>query len=284
MLILAAVPVGNPGDATSNLREAIERAHYIAAEDSRKFSRLCTDLGISHSAKVISFFEGNETERISELIDIMKSGNDLLVVTDAGMPGVSDPGYRLVRAALENNFDVKVLPGPSAVTTALLLSGLPTDRFCFEGFPPRTSGARSTWYESLVDEPRTIVFFEAPHRLAESLADALAAFGPDRLAAVCREMTKTYEEIIRGPLSELVDWARSKEILGEVTVVVHGYLHDASSLTVDQIIEKVLLAEAAGISRKEAIAEVVAETKLPKRQVFDAMVAYKSTTAKNDKM
>jgi 16S rRNA (cytidine1402-2'-O)-methyltransferase len=284
MLILAAVPVGNPGDATANLRDAIVQAGYIAAEDSRKFGRLCADLGITYSAKVISFFEGNETERIDELIAIMQSAQDLLVVTDAGMPGVSDPGYRLVRAALENNIEVKVLPGPSAVTTALLLSGLPTDRFCFEGFPPRTSGTRATWYQELAQEPRTMVFFEAPHRLSESLADASVAFGDDRQAAVCREMTKTYEEIVRGPLSELVTWSNSKEMLGEVTVVIHGYTKDLSDIRDAEIIEKVLKAEAAGISRKEAIAEVVTETKLPKRQVFDAMVAHKASTPKTDKM
>jgi 16S rRNA (cytidine1402-2'-O)-methyltransferase len=284
MLILAAVPVGNPGDATTNLREVITRVGHIAAEDSRKFGRLCADLGITHTAKVISFFEGNESERISELITILKTGNDLLVVTDAGMPGVSDPGYRLVRAALENNIEVKVLPGPSAVTTALLLSGLPTDRFCFEGFPPRTAGARLAWYQELAHEPRTMVFFEAPHRLSDSLSDAATAFGADRSAAVCREMTKTYEEIVRGPLSDLVKWSISKEMLGEVTVVVHGYSIDLSTITDEEIVAKVLWAEAAGISRKEAIAEVVTETKLAKRQVFDAMVAHKSGAAKNDKM
>ena len=284
MLILAAVPVGNPGDATANLRDAIVQARYIAAEDSSKFGRLCADLGITYSAKVISFFEGNETERVDELIAIMQSAQDLLVVTDAGMPGVSDPGYRLVRAALENNIEVKVLPGPSAVTTALLLSGLPTDRFCFEGFPPRTSGARAAWYHELAEEPRTMVFFEAPHRLSESLADASAAFGDDRQAAVCREMTKTYEEIVRGSLAELVVWSNSKEMLGEVTVVVHGYTKDLSDISDAEIIEKVLKAEAAGISRKEAIAEVVTETKLPKRQVFDAMVAHKASAPKTDKI
>ena len=284
MLILAAVPVGNPGDATTNLRQAITEARYIAAEDSRKFSRLCVDLGITHSAKVISFFEGNETERIDELIAVMQSAQDLLVVTDAGMPGVSDPGYRLVRAAIENNIEVKVLPGPSAVTTALLLSGLPTDRFCFEGFPPRTSGTRATWYQDLAHEPRTMVFFEAPHRLAESIADASVAFCGDRAAAVCREMTKTYEEIVRGPLSDLVVWSQSKEMLGEVTIVIHGYMKDSSTISDAEIIEKVLQAEAAGISRKEAIAEVVTETKLPKRQVFDAMVAHKASAPKTDKM
>ena len=165
MLILAAIPLGNPGDASSNLKSAIVEAKYIAAEDSRKFSRLCADLGVTHSAKIISFFEGNEIERLEELVKIMESGSDLLVVTDAGMPGISDPGYRLVRAAIAKNIKIKVLPGPSAVTTALLLSGLPSDRFCFEGFAPRSGGARVSWCENLANEERTIILFEAPHRL-----------------------------------------------------------------------------------------------------------------------
>ena len=168
MLILAAIPLGNPADASLNLREAIVSANFIAAEDSRKFSRLCSDLGITYSAKIISFFEGNEIERLEELVKILESGSDLLVVTDAGMPGISDPGYRLARAAVEKNIKIKVLPGPSAVTTAPLLSGLPSDRFCFEGFAPRTSGARKTWFENLANETRTIIMFEAPHRLLES--------------------------------------------------------------------------------------------------------------------
>jgi len=161
VLILAAAPLGNVLDASAHLRAAILAAKYVAAEDSRRFSRLCRDLDITHTAKVISFFEGNEIERIDELMAILQSGNDLLVITDAGMPGISDPGYRLIRAAIERNIGVKVLPGPSAVTTALLLSGAPSDRFCFEGFPPRTSGARLTWFENLAQEERTIIFFEA---------------------------------------------------------------------------------------------------------------------------
>jgi len=163
------VPLGNPLDASAHLREAIEQTPFIAAEDSRKFARLCQDLGVTHSAKVISFFEGNEGERIAGLLEILKSGSDLLVVTDAGMPGISDPGYRLSREAIAADIQVKVLPGPSAVTTALLLSGLPTDRFAFDGFPPRTQSARLTWFEHRAKEERTLVLFEAPQRLVESL-------------------------------------------------------------------------------------------------------------------
>ena len=276
MLILAAIPLGNPADASANLREAIVGAKFIAAEDSRKFSGLCSDLGITYSAKIISFFEGNEIERLDELVAILESGSDLLVVTDAGMPGISDPGYRLARAAVEKNIKIKVLPGPSAVTTALLLSGLPSDRFCFEGFAPRTSGARTTWFENLANETRTIIFFEAPHRLLESLADAVSVFGPNRLGAICREMTKTYEEVIRGDLETLHNWAAATEILGEITLVIAGFDPDSRQFTEADLIAEVLKQEAAGISRKEAITEVARITGRAKREVFDAMVTHKS--------
>jgi 16S rRNA (cytidine1402-2'-O)-methyltransferase len=276
MLILAAIPLGNPDDASTNLREAIVGAKYIAAEDSRKFSRLCSDLGITYSAKIISFFEGNEIERLDELVAILESGSDLLVVTDAGMPGISDPGYRLARAAVAKNIKIKVLPGPSAVTTALLLSGLPSDRFCFEGFAPRTSGARKTWFENLANETRTIIFFEAPHRLLESLADAVSVFGPNRLGAICREMTKTYEEVIRGDLETLHNWAAATEILGEITLVIAGFDPDSRQFTEADLIAEVLKQEAAGITRKEAITEVARITGRAKREVFDAMVTHKS--------
>jgi 16S rRNA (cytidine1402-2'-O)-methyltransferase len=276
MLILAAIPLGNPADASTNLREAIVNAKFIAAEDSRKFSRLCSDLGITYSAKVISFFEGNEIERLDELVAILESGSDLLVVTDAGMPGISDPGYRLARAAVEKNIKIKVLPGPSAVTTALLLSGLPSDRFCFEGFAPRTSGARKTWFENLANETRTIIMFEAPHRLTESLADAVTVFGPSRQGAICREMTKTYEEVIRGDLETLHNWAAATEILGEITLVIAGFDPGSRQFTEADLIAEVLKQEAAGISRKEAITEVARITGRAKREVFDAMVTHKS--------
>ncbi len=276
MLILAAIPLGNPADASTNLREAIVCAKYIAAEDSRKFSRLCSDLAVTHSAKIISFFEGNEIERLDELVKIMESGSDLLVVTDAGMPGISDPGYRLVRAAIAKNIKIKVLPGPSAVTTALLLSGLPSDRFCFEGFAPRTGGARESWFENLANEERTIILFEAPHRLLECLADAKSVFGPDRLGAICREMTKTYEEVIRGDLETLHNWAATTEILGEITLVIAGFDPDSRKFSATDLIAAVLKQEAAGISRKEAIAEVAKLTGVAKREVFDAMVTFKS--------
>ena len=276
MLILACLPIGDPQDASAHLIQAIENVQYVAAEDSRKFARLCQDLNIKHKAKVISFFEGNESERIDELTAILNSQKDILVVTDAGAPGISDPGYRLIRAALAENIQIKVLPGPSAVTTALLLSGLPTDRFCFEGFPPRTKGARSKWFKDLSEEERTIIFFEAPHRIVESLTDAAEAFGKDRTGAVCREMSKQYEEVIRGSISQLITWAGSKEILGEITVVVEGFDLGSREFSAEQLINLVLAQEKSGEGRKEAIALVAKENGVSKRVVFDAMVAYKS--------
>ena len=276
MLILACLPIGDVRDASAHLIESIVQAKYIAAEDSRKFARLCSDLDIKHNAKVISFFEGNESERIEELTAILNSNKDILVVTDAGAPGISDPGYRLIRAALALNIQIKVLPGPSAVTTALLLSGLPTDRFCFEGFPPRTQGARAKWFEELAQQERTVIFFEAPHRITECLVDAGAAFGLDRSGAICREMSKHYEEVVRGSIAELITWAKSKEILGEITVVLAGFDPASRQIADEDLIKMVLELEEIGESRKEAIAQVAKKYAVAKRVVFDAMVTYKS--------
>ncbi|MEI6307102.1 MAG: 16S rRNA (cytidine(1402)-2'-O)-methyltransferase [Actinomycetes bacterium] len=276
MLILAHLPIGDIRDVSAHLIQVIQSAQYVAAEDSRKFARLCQELDIKHNAKVISFFEGNESERIEELTTILKSQKDILVVTDAGAPGISDPGYRLIRAALASNIQIKVLPGPSAITTALLLSGLPTDRFCFEGFPPRTKGARGKWFNEIAQEERTIIFFEAPHRIVESLVDAAESFGTDRNGAICREMSKHYEEVVRGPLSELIIWAKSKDILGEITVVIEGFDPGSREFVAADLIKLVLAQEAAGESRKEAISLVAKESGISKRVVFDAMVAYKS--------
>ncbi len=276
MLILACLPIGDARDASAHLIESIQNATYVAAEDSRKFARLCQELNIKHHAKVITFFEGNESEKIDEITSLLKSQKDVLVVTDAGAPGVSDPGYRLIRAAVESDVKIKVLPGPSAVVTALLLSGLPTDRFCFEGFPPRTQGARSKWFNELAQEERTIIFFEAPHRIVESLKDAGDAFGLDRIGAVCREMSKHYEEVVRGELSQLIEWAESKDVLGEITIVISGFDPGTREFDSAQLVQMVLNQESAGEGRKEAIAQVAKETGVSKRVVFDAMVAYKS--------
>lgn len=275
-LILAGVPIGNSGDASMRLIEAINTASIIAAEDSRRFQRLCQNLGANSSARVLSFFEGNENERTELLIDELKNGAIVLVVTDAGMPTVSDPGFKLVRAAIEANIQVEVLPGPSAVTTALALSGLPTDRFSFEGFAPRTKGACEKFFENLKFENRTIVFFEAPHRLVETLEIAVSVLGGNREAALCREMTKTYEETIRGSLNEIQTWAKSKEMLGEITIVLSGAISGAKMLSQQEIIEAVRRFESVGMDRKGAISAVATKLDLPKREVFDAMVAAKN--------
>ncbi len=271
-LILAATPLGNPADASARLKSAIEDATIIAAEDSRRFHRLCSDIGVVFTARVLSFFEGNEDERTQELLAELESGAHVLVVSDAGMPTISDPGYRLMREAIARGLEVSVVPGPSAVTMAVALSGLPTDRFTFEGFPPRTSGARLAVFEKIRHEERTMVFFEAPHRLGDSLSDAQTVFGIERRGAICREMTKTYEETIRGTLSELSVWADTHEVLGEITLVIEGATFDSESLTADEMVARVREFEAAGMDRKGAIASVAAEFGIAKRLVYAAVV------------
>ncbi|MBU6380706.1 MAG: 16S rRNA (cytidine(1402)-2'-O)-methyltransferase [Acidobacteria bacterium] len=271
-LVLAATPLGNPLDASERLKQAIASAEIIAAEDSRRFHRLASDLGVTFTAKVISFFEGNESDRTVEILELLRSGKEVLVVTDAGMPTISDPGFRLLRDAIAQKIETTVIPGPSAPTMAIALSGLPTDRFTFEGFAPRAQGARKSFYEKLRFEERTMVMFEAPHRLAESLADALAVFGADRSAAICREMTKTYEEVVRGSLEELSQWSMSKEILGEITLVIAGSAAGSKIISAADAVSRVKDYEAAGMDRKEAIATVADESGLPKKIVYAAVV------------
>ena len=272
VLIVAAVPLGNPADASARLRSAIESAEVIAAEDSRRFHRLASDLATPFAAKVVSFFEGNERERHEEILEYLRGDKRVLLVSDAGMPTISDPGFRLIREAIASNIKVEVLPGPTAVTTAIALSGLPTDRFTFEGFLPRTQGARTAALEELRFEERTMVFFEAPHRIVESLEEMARIFGSNRDAALCREMTKTYEEVVRKPLGALVEWATTREVLGEITLVVSGISVGTAVKTHDEIIARVRTFEAAGMERKEAIAEVAREFDLPKRVVYASVV------------
>ena len=271
-LILAATPLGNPGDASPRLKAAIESASIIAAEDSRRFHRLCSDIEVTFTARVLSFFEGNEEDRTRELLGELQSGVSVLVVSDAGMPTISDPGFRLMRDAIQCGIEVQVIPGPSAVTMAVALSGLPTDRFTFEGFPPRASGARLASFEKLRHEERTMVFFEAPHRIGDSLGDAVAVFGAQRRAAICREMTKRYEETIRGTLAELSSWADSNEVLGEITLVVEGASTDSASMSADEMVARVREFEGAGMDRKAAIASVAQEFGIAKRLVYAAVV------------
>jgi 16S rRNA (cytidine1402-2'-O)-methyltransferase len=233
---------------------------------------LASDIGASFSARILSFFEGNETDRTAELISLLCEGRSVLVLTDAGMPTISDPGFRLLRDAVAAGIEVHVIPGPSAPTMAIALSGLPTDRFTFEGFAPRTSGARIAFYESLRLEERTMVLFEAPHRLLDSLQDAQSILGSDRAGAICREMTKTYEETIRGTLTELIEWAQSHEILGEITLVFAGVEVGTETATNSQMVSRVREYESAGMDRKDAIATVARELDIPKKLVYAAVV------------
>lgn len=275
-VVLAATPLGRPTDASARLRAALAETPVIAAEDTRRLRRLCHDLEVSPSGRIVSFFEGNEQRRVPALLDALRAGEDVLVVTDAGMPSVSDPGYRLVAAAVADGIDVTALPGPSAVTTAIAVSGLPVDRFCFEGFLPRRAGERGRALAALSTEQRTMVFFEAPHRLAQTLADLVTAFGGDRRAAVCRELTKTYEEVSRGTLAELLTWAEG-EVRGEITLVVSGAVPVAAAAEPHDLAAAVADREAGGQPRKDAIAAVARQHGVPKRDVFDAVVAHKSS-------
>jgi 16S rRNA (cytidine1402-2'-O)-methyltransferase len=277
-LILAAAPIGRPQDASGSLAAALAAAPVIAAEDTRRLTRLARALGVTLAGRVVSYYEAVETERARVLLNALADGQDVLLITDAGTPGISDPGYRLVNTAIEAGVRVTVLPGPSAVTAALAVSGLPTDRFCFEGFPPRKASALARRLADLRDEPRTMVFFESPRRLPATLKQMATAFGADRPAAVCRELTKTHEQIKRGSLSELAEWA-ADGVLGEITVVVGGATSAgtaAAAASTEDIAVKVRAAEQAGLTRKEAMASVASETGLPRRTVYDAMIKAKS--------
>lgn len=276
-LVLAGTPIGDVADAPPRLAAELETADIVAAEDTRRLRRLTQALGIHTTGRVVSYFEGNESARTPELVEALSGGARVLLVTDAGMPSVSDPGYRLVAAAVEKGIKVTAVPGPSAVLTALALSGLPVDRFCFEGFLPRKAGERLGRLRDVADERRTMVFFEAPHRLDDTLAAMAEVFGGDRRAAVCRELTKTYEEVKRGPLAELAVWA-AEGVRGEITVVVEGAADVAEELDAAELVRRVQVREEAGERRKEAIAAVAAAAGLPKREVFDAVVAAKNAS------
>ncbi|MEV5726637.1 16S rRNA (cytidine(1402)-2'-O)-methyltransferase [Streptomyces pharetrae] len=274
-LVLAGTPIGDISDAPPRLAEELAGADLVAAEDTRRLRRLTQALGVTPKGRVVSYFEGNETARTPELVEALLGGARVLLVTDAGMPSVSDPGYRLVAAAVERDIRVTAVPGPSAVLTALALSGLPVDRFCFEGFLPRKAGERLSRLREVADERRTLVYFEAPHRLDDTLAAMAEVFGGERRAAVCRELTKTYEEVRRGPLAELAEWA-AEGVRGEITVVVEGAPErEAAELSAEELVRRVRVREEAGERRKEAIAAVAVEAGVPKRVVFDAVVADK---------
>lgn len=279
VITLAATPLGNLRDASERLRELLQTADVIAAEDTRRVRRLAADLGVTLRGKVISYFDGNERSRTTELIDAAQRGAQVLVLTDAGMPTVSDPGYRIVRAAIDHQVPLTCVPGPSAVLTALALSGLPTDRFSFEGFLPRKAGERAKCLSALRTDERTMVFFEAPHRLADTLEAMVEAFGADRAVAVCREMTKTYEQVVRGSLVEALDWAKDG-VLGEITLVVAGAdqetrRRDLGLVTESDWVQAVRDAVAQGTDQRTAISEVAEAAQVGRRAVYEAVIKAK---------
>lgn len=273
-LVLAGTPIGNSEDASARLRRLLETADVVAAEDTRRLRALAARLGITVPGRVVSHHEHNEDERADELLAVVAGGGTVVVVTDAGMPAVSDPGFRLVTRAVAAGLPVTSAPGPSAVLTALALSGLPTDRFCFEGFLPRKPGERARALADLADERRTVVVFEAPHRTHDLLAAMAQAFGGDRPAAVCRELTKTYEEIRRGPLDDLVAWAAG-EVRGEVVVVVGGAPPRAAP-AVGDLVAEVQARVDLGERLKDVVAEVAGAAGVPKRELYAAALAARS--------
>lgn len=275
VLMIAATPLGNVGDASGRMVEALSSSDVIAAEDTRRLHRLARDLGVTLSAEVISLHDSVEGERAKKLVERLQRGESVLVVSDAGMPLVSDPGYRLVRACLDAGIEVSVLPGPSAVLAALAVSGLPVDRFCFEGFLPRKAGERRRRIEELAEERRTMIFFEAPHRLAESMKALAEGLGDDRPAAICRELTKTYEEVRRGTLADLRDGLG--EVRGEITLVVAGATAAMRSGDPQSWAADVAVRESEGMDRRTAIAAVARDSGVSRRDVYDAVVRSKAS-------
>lgn len=269
-LVLAATPIGDPADAAPRLTHELASAPLILAEDTRRTKRLCDALGVTPSGSMMSYHEHNEAQRTGEIVERIAAGERVLLVTDAGMPSVSDPGYRLVAACVERDLTVTCVPGPSAVLMALAVSGLPVNRFCFEGFLPRKAGERARTLAALADEARTMVFFEAPHRLAVTLAAMADAFGDERRGAVCRELTKTYEEVRRGGLRELAAWALDGA-RGEITVVVEGAEPREASL--EDAVATVLDLVAGGVRLKDACGQVAQASGLSKKTLYDAALA-----------
>ena len=270
-LVLAATPIGNVADASPRLREALATADIVAAEDTRRLSRLAAALDVTIAGRVVSFYDAVEVARTPPLLADLVAGRTVVLVSDAGMPLVSDPGHRLVAAAVDAGVPVTVIPGPSSVLAAIAVAGLPTDRWCFEGFLPRRAGERRRRLAELAAEPRTLVFFEAPHRVAAALADLGVAFGAERHAAVCRELTKTHEEVRRGTVAELAEWARG-EVRGEIVLVVAGAPESATAVDVDDatLAEAVAVLVSAGSSRRDAVDHVAVKFGVPRRRVYAA--------------
>lgn len=269
-LVLAATPLGNAGDASQRLIEALGSADVIASEDTRRTRTLATTLGATIAGRLVSFYDAVESARLPSLVDAVRSGDTVLLVTDAGMPSVSDPGFSLVNACLDASLPVTCLPGPSAVTTALALSGMPPDRFCFEGFAPRKLGQREQFLKALADETRTAVFFESPHRIAATLADAVRVLGADRRAAVCRELTKRYEQVRRGTLAELAAWA-SDGVRGEITVVLSGV--EPRVVGAEELVGAAERRVDAGERLKTVVGELAAEHGVSRKELYDAVLA-----------
>ncbi len=273
-LVLAGAPLGNVADASQRLRAALADADLVAAEDTRRLHRLARELGVDLPGRIVSYFEGNEQRRTPELLTELLAGTSITLITDGGMPSVSDPGYRLVRAAVDAGVPVTAVPGPSAVTTALALSGLPCDRFCFEGFPPRRPAERRSRLAELATERRTLVFFEAPHRIGGTVRDLAAAFGADRPAALCRELTKTYEQVRRASLGELADGVDEDPPRGEITLVVAGApAVEQRRYSAAELAAAVGQRQESGLSRRDSIAAVARELGVPRREVYSAAVS-----------
>ena len=269
-LILAATPLGNALDASNRLIQALSTADIIAAEDTRKARRLFQDLNLDIKALVISLFEENEIEKIPDLISKLKDGKNIVVISDAGTPAISDPGFKLINKAIDENISITVLPGPSAVTSALVLSGLPTDRFSFEGFIPRKGKERTEILNNLNKESRTMVLFESPRRTKETLEDILEIVGENRKAAVVREISKTYEEVIRGTIKELVLWATNNEVLGEITLVIAGIDNSKKPAVDDAAIKSVKDLVSKGMSFKDAVSEISTQRGLSRSKLYEA--------------
>ena len=266
-LVLVGTPLGNLGDASPRMREEIAAADLIAAEDTRRFLDLAERLEVQHTAKIMSLFDHNEQSRAERIADAVDSGMRVVLLTDAGMPGVSDPGYHVVKAVSDRGLPVTSAPGPTAVTTALALSGLPTDRFTFEGFLPRKSGKRRALLQSLEREERTMVFYEAPHRIVHSVEAIVEVFGHDRRIALCRELTKLHEEVIRGRAADvLLDIADG--VRGEIALVVSGT--DGPGVEPDDVVERVSELVTQGMRGKDAAAQVAKTAGLKTREVYEA--------------
>jgi 16S rRNA (cytidine1402-2'-O)-methyltransferase len=265
VLILAATPIGNLADASDRLKQAIEKSEHIACEDTRSFKQLASALGLRFHARLYSLHDHNEKSRLDELVEIARA-HDLLVVSDAGMPTISDPGFNLVRSCIDEQIEVSVIPGASSVLGALAISGLPTDRFIFEGFLPRKKGERSSVFRSLENETRTMIFFEAPHRILDALTDAAEVFGPEHQAVVVRELTKKFEEVVRGKLSELIDWAQS-EPKGEMVLLLAGTSRGEANYEV--LAQRALALAQTGIGLKQAVGEVAKESGASKSVIYE---------------